>query len=85
MWVGPLALYAFICSKLNMLIFTYSPAQIINKRIGPKKFVGIIMTGFGVVTMCTAFSFNFGGIVTCRMMLGIFEAGLFPGVIYMLR
>lgn len=42
------------------------------------------MTGFGLVTLCTAFSFNYGGIVTCRLMLGIFEAGLFPGVIYVL-
>lgn len=42
------------------------------------------MTLFGIVTLCTAFSFNYGGIITCRLMLGIFEAGLFPGVIYML-
>lgn len=42
------------------------------------------MTAFGIVTLCTAFSFNYGGIITCRLMLGIFEAGLFPGVIYML-
>lgn len=61
-----------------------SPAQILNKRIGPRNFVSMIMTGFGVVTMCTAFSFNYGGIITCRLMLGIFEAGLFPGVIYVL-
>lgn len=42
------------------------------------------MTVFGIITLCTAFSFNFAGIITCRLMLGIFEAGLFPGVIYML-
>lgn len=42
------------------------------------------MTAFGIVTLCTAFTFNYGGIITCRLMLGVFEAGLFPGVIYML-
>lgn len=62
-----------------------SPAQIVNKKMGPRRFVSVIMVAFGIITLCTAFSFNLAGIVACRLMLGIFEAGLFPGVIYILR
>ena len=78
-----------------------SPSQILNKRIGPRKYISLVMVCFGVVSkqycmlfggpltdhlalaiaMCTAFCFNYAGLIVCRLMLGIFEAGLFPGVI----
>ena len=29
-----------------------------------------------------AFARNFAGLLTCRFFLGVFEAGLFPGLIY---
>lgn len=54
---------------------SFSPSQILNKRIGPRRFICLIMTGFGLVTMCTAFNTTYGGIITCRLMLGVFEAG----------
>lgn len=38
-------------------------------------FISLVMTGFGVVTVCTALTTNYAGIITCRLMLGIFESG----------
>jgi peroxin-3 len=34
---------------------------------------------FGLVTICQGLVQGFGGIVTTRFFLGVFEAGMFPG------
>lgn len=33
--------------------------------------------------MCMGFVQNFGGLVACRIILGIFEAGVLPAIIYL--
>lgn len=44
--------------------------------------MAVLIDHLAVATaMCTAFCFNYAGLIVCRLMLGIFEAGLFPGVI----
>ena len=40
------------------------------------------MFGWGICTMLLATVKNFAGLVIVRFLLGAFEAGLFPGVIY---
>jgi MFS family permease len=40
------------------------------------------MLGWGLVTMFMGFAFNFSGLVACRWFLGMFEAGLLPGCVY---
>lgn len=34
----------------------------------------------GVVTTCQGVVKSFGGLVACRFLLGLFEAGLMPGL-----
>jgi MFS family permease len=54
------------------------------KKFGPKISLSAIGFSFGVVTMCTAFSTSFAGIAVARLFLGIAEAGIMPGISYML-
>lgn len=37
------------------------------------------MFGFGLVTVCQGLVQGYGGIITTRFFLGLFEAGMFPG------
>ncbi|KAL2864089.1 major facilitator superfamily domain-containing protein [Aspergillus lucknowensis] len=50
----------------------------------PSTWIGIIVTAWGIVMTCSGFSQNFGGLVGCRVLLGVFEAGFFPGAVYLL-
>ena len=40
------------------------------------------MLGWGLVTMLMGWSDNLGGLIACRWFLGVFEAGLLPGCVY---
>lgn len=42
------------------------------------------MLGWGLMTMLLGAVHNFAGLVALRFLLGVFEAGLFPGLIYCL-
>ncbi|KAI5479970.1 hypothetical protein MNV49_002260 [Pseudohyphozyma bogoriensis] len=75
-------------NALMVFFFTYAffdvPSAILLKRIGPAFYLAIAMTGFGLVTMCTAFCRTGGDLMVIRVFLGVFESGIFPGVIYIL-
>lgn len=42
------------------------------------------MLGWGVMTMTLAATHNYGGVLVVRFLLGMFEAGLFPALVYCL-
>lgn len=42
------------------------------------------MMGWGLMTMVLGAAKNFAGLVVIRFLLGAFEAGLFPGIVYCL-
>lgn len=42
------------------------------------------MFAFGLVTMCQGFTRNYGGILVTRFLLGVAEAGMFPGCFYLI-
>ncbi|KAI5475873.1 MFS general substrate transporter [Pseudohyphozyma bogoriensis] len=54
-------------NALMSFFFTYAlfdiPSVLLLKRIGPALYLEIAMTGFGLVTLCTAFCFNKAGLV----------------------
>ncbi|KAL2857209.1 major facilitator superfamily domain-containing protein [Aspergillus pseudoustus] len=60
------------------------PSNLILKRLSPKTWLSILVTGWGIITMCQGFLHNFGQIVALRFILGLFEAGVFPGCMYIL-
>ena len=73
---------------LSVFYITYSlceiPSMLLCKYIGPGYFLPLATLGFGIVTIGTAFCQNKGQMIACRILLGVFEAGLLPGVAYYL-
>ncbi|KAK1515350.1 pantothenate transporter liz1 [Colletotrichum costaricense] len=60
------------------------PSNILLKRFKPHVWLSINMFGFGLMTLCQGFVTNFASIVTTRVLLGIFETGMFPGAFYLI-
>ena len=59
-------------------MFVEVPSNIILKLIGPKYYLPMLVVGFGLVSMCTAFVNSFQGLLGARAMLGVFEGGVMP-------
>ncbi|KAH7324162.1 putative allantoate permease [Stachybotrys elegans] len=60
------------------------PSNMLMKRFTPHVWLSFCILGFGVVMLCQGFVKNFGGLVTTRFFLGLFEAGIFPGSFYLI-
>jgi D-galactonate transporter len=60
------------------------PSALLLKRMGAKKTIARIMICWGIVGTCTAFVTNVSEFYAVRLLLGVFEAGFFPGVIFYL-
>jgi MFS transporter, ACS family, tartrate transporter len=58
------------------------PANILLARIGARRWLGLLMIVWGVVSMATAFVPNTAAYIGLRAALGIAESGFYPGVIY---
>ncbi|CAF4857218.1 unnamed protein product [Rotaria sp. Silwood1] len=63
-------------------VFFEVPSNIILRRWRPSRWIGLIMLAWGTVAVSLAAVKNFAGLLVCRFLLGTFEAGLFPGLIY---
>lgn len=50
------------------------------KRFTPSRWLAFIVFSWGVISTLTGMTQNFGGLIACRLLMGIFEAGLFPGL-----
>ncbi|KAI9484448.1 major facilitator superfamily domain-containing protein [Zychaea mexicana] len=60
------------------------PSNIIMKRWRPSFWLATLTFTWGIVAMCMAAVKDFAGLLVCRLMLGILEAGFFPGVLFFL-
>jgi len=60
------------------------PSNLIIKRVAPSTWLSAIMVLWGIATMGQGLINNFGGLVAMRLLVGLFEAGLFPGCIYLI-
>jgi MFS family permease len=58
------------------------PATLLCKYMGPGWFLPISTILFGICTIATSFVQNRTQIIVLRLLLGIFEAGILPGVAY---
>lgn len=58
------------------------PSNNFLKRAGPSKWFSFLLVSWGTISMCLAATHNFAGLTVARFMLGIFEAGLAPGLAY---
>ncbi|KAJ5826182.1 phthalate transporter [Penicillium riverlandense] len=60
------------------------PSSIIVRKVGPRQFLAGITFLWGVVMMCFGFVHDWKVMMGLRVVLGTFEAGLFPGAVYLL-
>ena len=58
----------------NWILEKYFPQR-------PSIYIGIITVLWGIMMTIHGIVQDFGGIVTVRFIMGIFEAGLFPGAV----
>ncbi|KAF8903161.1 major facilitator superfamily domain-containing protein [Gymnopilus junonius] len=58
------------------------PANIVLKRLNPQVWLPTITLFWGIVSVCQGLVTNKAGLFGIRFLLGVSEAGLFPGSIY---
>lgn len=51
------------------------PSGMLAKQFSAKFAIPVMMAGFGFASLGTAFVTNFGQLVACRIIVGIFESG----------
>lgn len=56
------------------------PSNLVIKKFTPSRYIACITALWGIVATLTGVTQNFAGLVACRLLLGLFEAGLFPGM-----
>ncbi|KAG9250115.1 major facilitator superfamily domain-containing protein [Emericellopsis atlantica] len=60
------------------------PSNYFLKRTRPSRWIAFLMLTWGTVTMCLGAAQGFASVTALRALLGVFEAGLFPGLVYYL-
>src|SRR5678815_4968997 len=58
------------------------PSNLILHRVGAARWMCRIMVSWGIVSACMMFAHNSTTFYLFRFLLGVMEAGFFPGVIY---
>lgn len=66
---------------ISYVIFE-TPWVIAVKRFGPGRVLAIAIIAWSAVTIGTGFVHNYGQVIACRVLLGFFEAGLFPALTF---
>ncbi|KAI0755689.1 MFS transporter [Fomes fomentarius] len=61
-----------------------TPSNYMLKRFRPSRWIAFLMFAWGAMTMILGGISNFSGLIAFRFFLGVFEAGLFPGMVYVL-
>ncbi|PWN46850.1 MFS transporter [Violaceomyces palustris] len=56
------------------------PSNIILRKVGAKYWLPFIVAAWGIITTLSGLVQNFGGLCAIRIMLGLFEGGLLPGM-----
>ncbi|KIN02777.1 hypothetical protein OIDMADRAFT_120160 [Oidiodendron maius Zn] len=60
------------------------PSNYLLTKLSPSKWIGFLMFSWGAVTMGLGGTQNYAGVTAVRFILGMVEAGLFPGLVYYL-
>ncbi|ETN41584.1 uncharacterized protein HMPREF1541_03520 [Cyphellophora europaea CBS 101466] len=60
------------------------PATVLCRKIGPRPFLASITFAWGAVMIGFGFPQQWTAMIGLRMLLGIFEAGFFPGCVYLI-
>ena len=65
--------------------FFQLPSNLVLARVGARRWIAVIMVAWGLVSCCTALVTNAREFYILRFLLGVAEAGFFPGMILYLR
>lgn len=57
------------------------PSNMLLVRFRPSWYIGFLVVTWGIVMTCTGLIQSFGGLCATRFLLGLFEAGFFPGMV----
>ncbi|KAL5365022.1 major facilitator superfamily domain-containing protein [Aspergillus floccosus] len=60
------------------------PMTIITRKLGPTIFLGTIVISWGAILVGMGFTKDWKQMLACRVLLGLLEAGYFPGCVYLL-
>ena len=60
------------------------PSNLVLHRVGARRWMGRIMISWGIVAAATAFVWDGTSLIVARILLGVAEAGFFPGVVYLI-
>lgn len=60
------------------------PSNAIIRRLGARYWLGFLITAWGACVLGMGFVNDWRMLTLCRALLGIFEAGLFPGAVYII-
>lgn len=71
---------------LTLFFFPYSlfePASnVLLRRLKPSIWLSTMMVLWGVVMVLHGVIHNYGGLIALRLLLGLMEAGLYPGIVF---
>ncbi|KAJ5194471.1 Major facilitator superfamily domain general substrate transporter [Penicillium cf. griseofulvum] len=71
--------------SVSILFVTYCffevPSNLVLKKLRPSRYIATISVLWGIIATLTGITQNYGGLIACRILLGVVEAGLFPGFI----
>lgn len=56
------------------------PSNLVLKPLTPSRYIAFIAFGWGIIATCTGFVQSYGALIAVRLILGVVEAGLFPGL-----
>ena len=60
------------------------PSNILMKKFGPHVWLSGSILCFGIIMLCQGFVRSYGGLLATRFLLGVAEAGIFPGSFYLI-
>ncbi|CCL99558.1 uncharacterized protein FIBRA_01576 [Fibroporia radiculosa] len=73
---------------LTVFFFPYAlfelPSNVALKKLRPSRWLAFLMFVWGVAMTLHGIVDNYGGLVGLRILLGLAEAGLYPGIVYYL-
>ncbi|QUC21141.1 uncharacterized protein UV8b_05384 [Ustilaginoidea virens] len=58
------------------------PSNLVMRAWRPSLWVPSLMLGWAMIITCMGFVRNFAGLLVARVFLGLFEGGVFPGIVY---
>jgi MFS family permease len=71
-------------TAVSLLFATYVtselPSNLVLKKFTPSRWIATITFFWGIIATLTGVVQNFAGLIACRLLLGLVEGGLFPGL-----